>query len=239
MQKENIIQRKTFSTELAYLLGIIMLAFGTALLSRADFGMSMVVAPAYILYLHFSQIWSFVTFGMMEYTIQALLLILLSIILKKFRIPYLFSFITAVLYGFTLDGFVLLTSALPVTVVWLRLLYFFCGFAACTLGVAFMFHTYLSPEAYELFVKELAREKHLNISKVKTIFDACFLIIAITLSFLFFGWLHFRGVNIGTVFCTLFNGLFIGIWGKWLERRFCFRDYLSLKRYFPQSTEPQ
>ena len=38
-------------TELAYVLGLVILAFGTALMERANFGMSMVVAPAYLLHL--------------------------------------------------------------------------------------------------------------------------------------------------------------------------------------------
>ena len=39
-----------FYTELAYVLGILALALGTALMERADFGVSMVVAPAYLLH---------------------------------------------------------------------------------------------------------------------------------------------------------------------------------------------
>lgn len=43
--------KKSFYTELAYGVGLITLALGTALMERADFGMSMVVAPAYLVYL--------------------------------------------------------------------------------------------------------------------------------------------------------------------------------------------
>ena len=43
--------KRTFYTEGAYVIGIISLAFGTALMEKADFGMSMVVAPAYLIYL--------------------------------------------------------------------------------------------------------------------------------------------------------------------------------------------
>ena len=56
--------RKTFSTELAYLIGIIVLAFGSAFMEKADFGMSMVVAPAYLLHLKISEFLPFYTFGM-------------------------------------------------------------------------------------------------------------------------------------------------------------------------------
>ena len=90
-------QKKPFYTELAYVLGILAIALGTAFMERADFGMSMVVAPAYVLYRKFSTVWSFVTFGMMEYTLQALVLLLMGAVLRRFRLSYLFSFCTAVL----------------------------------------------------------------------------------------------------------------------------------------------
>jgi hypothetical protein len=47
--------KKGFYTELAYILGIVVLALGTAMMERANMGMSMVVAPAYLLHLKISQ----------------------------------------------------------------------------------------------------------------------------------------------------------------------------------------
>ena len=43
--------KRVFYCEVAYVLGLVVLAVGTALMEKADFGMSMVVAPAYLLYL--------------------------------------------------------------------------------------------------------------------------------------------------------------------------------------------
>ena len=56
--------KKPFSAELAYILGIAAIAFATALMERADFGMSMVVAPAYILHVWISRYAPWYTFGM-------------------------------------------------------------------------------------------------------------------------------------------------------------------------------
>ena len=39
--------KKRFSSELAYVLGIIFVAMGVVFMEKADFGVSMVVAPAY------------------------------------------------------------------------------------------------------------------------------------------------------------------------------------------------
>lgn len=84
--------KKTLHSETAYLLGILALTFGTALMEKADFGVSMVVAPAYLVYLKVSEILPAFTFGMAEYSLQALLIIVLSLIMKGFRKKYLFSF---------------------------------------------------------------------------------------------------------------------------------------------------
>ena len=60
-------------TETAYALGIALVALGVAFMEKADFGVSMVVAPAYLVYLKLSQVWDFFTFGMAEYLLQAVL----------------------------------------------------------------------------------------------------------------------------------------------------------------------
>ena len=56
--------KKIFPSELAYLVGIVVLAFGSAFMEKADFGMSMVVAPAYLIHLKVSQYLPFYSFGM-------------------------------------------------------------------------------------------------------------------------------------------------------------------------------
>jgi len=103
-------KKKTMYTEMAYVLGIVILALGTALMEKADFGMSMVVAPAYLLHLKISQTLPFFSFGMAEYTLQAVVIVLLALVMRRFRLSYLFSFCTAVIYGFVLDGVMLLAA---------------------------------------------------------------------------------------------------------------------------------
>jgi hypothetical protein len=60
---EGNMKKATFYTELAYLFGIAALALGTAFMEKANMGISMVVAPAYLVYLKLSKVWTFVTFG--------------------------------------------------------------------------------------------------------------------------------------------------------------------------------
>ena len=89
-----------FMSELAYVLAIPLLALGVTLMEKADFGVSMVVAPAYILHLKLVTLHPFFTFGALEYMVQGALLLVLCLVLGRFRPAYLFSFVTAVIYGF-------------------------------------------------------------------------------------------------------------------------------------------
>ena len=129
--------KKTFYTELA----------GTALMERADLGMSMVVAPAYLVYLKISQYVPRFTFGMAEYCFQALLIIVLSVVLRKFKRKYLFSFATAVIYGNLLDLLIWVVGIIPEAGYVQRILFYILGLGVCALGVSFLFHTYITPEA--------------------------------------------------------------------------------------------
>ncbi len=225
-------KKRTFYTEAAYLLGILALALGTALMEKADFGVSMVVAPAYLLYLKLSQTLPFVTFGMAEYALQAVLLLLLSAVLRRFRVAYLFSFVTAVLYGFMLDGCMALVAFVPADAIPLRLALFAAGMLACALGVSLLFHTYIAPEVYELAVKEISAKFSFHIVKVKTLYDCASCLAGILLSFAFFGLWHFEGVKLGTIFCAFVNGTIIGLCSRFFEHFFTFRDGMGLKRFF-------
>ena len=225
-------KKPAFYTELSYFLGIIILASGTAFMERADLGMSMVVAPAYILHLKLSETMPFYTFGMSEYVLQAVLLIFLSLVLRRFKRSYLFSFVTAVLYGFALDGALLLAAFLPCTGLALRILYYVIGTLMGAVSIALLFHTYFTPEAYELFVKEIADRTGKEISRVKTVYDIASLLVSVLLSFLFFGLWHFEGVKIGTLITALTNGFLIGKVGTWLDRTFDFKDALPFQKVF-------
>lgn len=223
---------KVFYTELAYVFGIVALALGAALMVKADFGVSMVVAPAYLVFLKLSQVWGFVTFGMAEYTFQAFLLIVMVLVLRQFKVSFLFSFVTAVIYGFVLDGSMVLVSLIAADAVAWRLIFFVAGMLMCSTGVALIFKTYIAPEVYELFVKKMSAKTHMSISRFKTIYDCVSCLIAIALSFAFFGWFHFEGVKWGTVVCALVNGRLIGFLGSRMDKRFVFSDRLPLRKYF-------
>lgn len=233
-------KKPVFYMEISYLCGLTALALGATLLVRADFGVSVVVAPAYLLHLKLSQIWSFVTFGVAEYIVQGVLLLLLMAVVRRFHWSYLFSFVTALLYGRILDLFLILTGGIAMDVLWLRLLFFLLGLLVGALGVSLILHTYVSPEVYELVLKELSGRFHWEVGKLKIAYDITSCTIAILMSFVFFGLFHFEGVKLGTVVSALLNGVLIWRLNNYFEEKFHFQAaFPQLKGYFVPPEFPQ
>lgn len=247
MNTQNKTKKFTFYTEIAYFVGLFFLAFGTALTVYGGFGISMVVAPAYILHLFVSQFLPFFSFGMAEYTLQALILIVLSIVLRKAKWSYLLSFGAALLYGLALDLSSRLTVFFP-QILPLRIGVYLIGITVICASIALLFSAYLPPEAYEMFVKEFSAKFKKPIPKVKLIYDCASLLIAIILCIVLF--FPFKadsfmgvinnfmacGIGIGTVVCAFINGPIIGVFQKLYSKIFTFKDGLKLRKYFEDSS---
>lgn len=212
--------------EIAYVLGLVILALGVTLMEKANLGMSMVVAPAYIISLKVS----FLTFGMAEYTLQAVLLVFVCLLLRQFKLFYCFSFVTAVIYGVILDKWIWLLRDMAAYTLSARIILYLIGMLLCSIGISMLFHTYFAPEVYELFVKEVSKKYHRNINKFKIIYDCTSCAVAVVMSFLFFN--HLRGVGIGTVICSFVNGVLIGQCSKFFERYIDFSPKFPFVKYF-------
>ncbi len=225
--------KRKFYSEMSYVFGLIILALGTAFMEKADFGLSMIVAPAYILHLKISQtLVDFFSFGMAEYCIQLLLIILTSVIMKRFRLYYLFSFATAVIYGIVLDLVMKPVALITADGFAVRSVMFVVGMLLCAFGVTLLLHTYFAPEAYELLVKEISEKRKKSITFVKTIYDMSSLVIGVVLSFCFFGFGHFEGVNVGTLINAILNGWLIGKMCAWFDKRIELKDMLKIRKLF-------
>lgn len=224
--------KNVFYTELSYVLGLVIMAFAAAFTEKANFGMSMVVAPAYILHLKVSQFLPWFTFGVAEYVFQGLLVLLTIVVMGRFKASYLFSFVTALIYGTLLDVAIQIIAGLPENTFAIRILWYVLGTVLCSFAVSLFFHTYLSPEAYELIVKELSAKFGCDINKVKTVYDCFSVVLGILLSFSFFGFGVFEGVKWGTMICALINGFLISRFTKLLEHFFVFKNRLKIEKYF-------
>ncbi len=228
-------KKLVFYTEVAYILGLLMLAFGTALMSKGDYGISMIVAPAYILFLKVSQFWAFFSFGLAEYLLQAVILILMMLILKKVKLVYLLTFLTTIIYGAVLNFAMDIIPNPNASNYILRGGYYIGGIILCTASLAFWFKSYFPPAAYEVFVKNISKRFNVKLFTFKTIFDCSCCIIAAVMSLLFFG--EFRGVGIGTVLCALIYGTLIGLFTKLFEYFWNFKDKFKFRSFFEEREE--
>ena len=224
-------KRIKFSRELSYFVGILLLALGAAMMSKGGYGMSMVVAPAYIIYQKLSIYSDLITFGLAEYIIQGILLIIMIIVVRRFKLTFIGAFITTFFYGLVLDLFMYLMSLFALDIVVLKIIFYIIGELLCAMGIAFIFQTYLIPEVYDLFVKEVSKKFNFNFSKTKIIYDISSLVVAIALSFILFGFGNFVGVGIGTIIIAFINGPLIGLFTKLYLKIFEFDDaFHKLKR---------
>lgn len=231
-------KKLTVPSELAYLVAIVMLAFSIALQAISDFGVSMIVAPAYVL----SRKIPFLTFGLAEYAVEGLLLIVFCICMRKVRAVWLTSLLTTVIHGAVLDGWRALVPFLNEDVtppgslpLWESILLFAAAIILTAFAIAIAFRVYLYPEVYDLFVKGLS--KHFGVHRIhfKIVYDLASLVVAVALSLILFGDLV--GIGVGTVVLAFINGTAIGLAGKILDCTVVFRPLLPRLAAYMETSE--
>ena len=222
-------KKMTMYSEVAYLFGILLLAIGNSLCVYGDWGMSMVVAPAYVLHLALVDVLPWFTFGVAEYAIQTLVIIALIILTGRVKARFFLSFCTTLIYGVFLDGIMLLTALLP-SFVWLRIVAYAVGCSLGSAGVAVLFATYFPPGLYEVLVQEIVARCHGKLGVVKTVYDLSSLAVAVVMSLLFFGGV--RGMGIGTVACAFLNGTLIHLFSKLWTRWVTIKDAFPWRPFF-------
>jgi uncharacterized membrane protein YczE len=219
------------SSELLWVLGTVFVALGVSICSKADLGVSMIAAPAFVLYEAIAPIWSGFSVGMTEYIIQGLMLILLCLVVRRFDWRYLLAFAVAVLYGYTLNFFLWLLGGVSFDEIWLRWVMLIVGDTVTALGVACFFRTYMPLQVYELFVAEVASRFRLNIHRVKLCFDMTLLALSVLLAVTLFGdvatfdwstigYTSFHSIGLGTILTTLINSPIIALMSKLIDRVF-------------------
>lgn len=137
-----------------FILGLCLCTLGIVLCTKADLGLSMIAAPAYILHVALHRSLAWYTQGTGEYIFQAAMLLLMCVVIRRFRAGYLLSFFTAVLTGLLIDLWLLLLGGGGAyEALALRIITFAVGSVIISLAVALFFRTNCPLQVYELFVK--------------------------------------------------------------------------------------
>ena len=216
--------------EAAWLCGVLCCAFGVALATKANFGLSMIAAPPYILHLFMEQFLPWFTQGTAEYIWQSLLLILLCFIVRRFKVKYLLTFGCALLFGFAVDGFLwVLGGGGAYETMTARVIAFILSELITAFAIACYFRTDMPLPVYELVVSEIAKTYAFPVNKVKQVNDIVMLVLSVALAL---GLNHsFRGIGVGTIVITLVNASLIALAGKLMDR------YIDFSPRFPKFIE--
>ncbi len=198
--------------EAAFVPGVILLSLATVLMSKAGFGLSMVVAPAYVL----ADWIKVIPTGTMCYLFQGALVIATALLMGRFKPGYLFTVVSAVCFGLSVDAFGAVFSIIRDPGMTQRILLFAIGIPINSLAISLLLHSYLPPQAPELFVKELAAKRGFAVYKTKYIYDLCSCAVSIIMSLIMLGQL--RHIGLGTVVYAFINAPLIGFFGKYLDR---------------------
>ncbi len=219
------------ASELLWLFGIMFVALGVSICSKANLGVSMVAAPAFVVQEAIAGFSPVLTVGVTEYIIQGLMLVILCIAVGRFNWRYLLAFAVAVGYGYVLDFFLWLLSGVELTAVWMRWVMLLVGDVVTAFGVACFFRTYMPLQVYELFVAELADRFQISIAKVKCVFDITLLVLSIVLAVVLLGdvatfdwstigYASFHSIGLGTIVTTIINSPLIALMGKLVDHLF-------------------
>lgn len=212
--------------ELYWLLGMLFISLGVAICKKADLGVSMIAAPAFIIHEAIKGVApAFFSVGVVEYLVQAFFAILLCIVVFRIKLSYALTIVVGVLYGYVLDMWLLIIGTEPFEAVWLRYVMLIVGDICTATGVACFFRTYLPIQSYDIFVKDVSVRYKLNINIVKLFYDLSLLCISVILAFSLFGdvktfnWSQiyktsFHSLGLGTLITTIINSPLITFIGK-------------------------
>jgi uncharacterized membrane protein YczE len=219
------------SSELNWILGLLFVALGTAICEKANLGISMIAAPAFIIHEAISKVTGVLAVGHIEYMVQFVILLLTCAICKKFDWRYIFSFLTAVIYGLLLNMWMAIFGKVVFDQLWMRWIMFFVGNTSVCIGVALFFRTYMPHEAYELIVTEITKTYKFKPTNVKWIYDISSLVVSLILALSLFGdvktfeWgkiyeQSFHFIGLGTIIAAFISAPIINLFGKLFEKIF-------------------
>ena len=219
------------SSELLWLFGIVFVALGVAICGKADLGVSMIAAPAFVVSEALFNLWSGFSVGVTEYILQGILLAIMCFIVGRLNWRYLLAFAVAVIYGYTLNFFIWIFGGVSFDSIALRWVMLIVGDVVTGFGVACFFRTYMPLQVYELFVAEFASRFKLKLTKVKLFFDLSLLGVSIILALTLFGdvttfdwttigYASFHSIGLGTLVTTAINSPIIALMGKLIDKIF-------------------
>lgn len=208
--------------EISWIIGNILCAVGNCLSAKSKLGVAAIVGPAFVLSDKLEPLSSIFSVGICEYMIQGLLLVICCLIIGKFKPKFICTVCNILFYGACFDIVDALLAGIVPTSLGGQIAVAAIGTVITGLAVALMLRTYIPPSSYEIFVKEVALSKNIDMSKMKLIFDGTILIIAIIMMLTLLGEWRWDLIGPLTLVSAVLNSVIIGLFGKLLDKIFDF-----------------
>lgn len=186
-----------------FVLGVIINSFGIACITKAGLGTSQISSLPYVLSLEFP-----VSFGTTTFCVNMLWIVLQMILLRgQFKPSQFLQVVVNVLFSVLIDVCMALLWFLQPTALWERILCVVVGCAILALGNVIEVAPNVVMVPGEGIVRALSIVTGKRFGTVKVVFDITLIVIAVIMSFIFFGRLE--GVGIGTIISALLVGTII------------------------------
>lgn len=213
------------NSELTLLFALTLIAFSIAFIIKADFGMTVVQSPVYVLSLAVPAL----SMGTWNYIVQGILTLIMIALVGRFKISYILSFVAAVIYGLILDGVNILLRGLTASGLGDRILFYAIGYVLLCLAVAIFFTCKAPLMPYDIFIREVAPARKMSIPKFKWIFDLSCVAAALVLSLSITG--KIRGVGLGTVFFAFTVSPIVSLIMKFINKYFDIKPLFKDKEF--------
>lgn len=192
-----------------FFISIVLIGLGIAFTKHAELGVSTVSSVANVISIKFT----FLSFG--TWTIFSnLLFVALQIVLlrRNFKPFQLLQIVLAFLMGVFTDFGLLIATLFQNEAYWQKLALLIVGNFILALGIVCSVKANVLMNSPEAFVKTVAEIAGKGFANVKLCFDSIWVLMAILLSFVFFGELN--GVREGTVISAFTVGFFVKLIGR-------------------------
>ena len=207
-----------------FVLGVAINSFGVAFITKSALGTSQISSVPYVLSLQFPHL----SFGVCTFIFNMLFILGQVILLKRaFRPIQFLQIVVNVLFSGLIDVSMAALGFFQPETLPVRLISLVVGCIILAGGISIE----VAPDALvvpgEGIVRAISEVSGKRFGTIKVYFDVMLIVIAVVLSFIFFGKLN--GIGVGTVVSALTVGKFVNI----IDRHFPLLDYIRALKEVP------
>ncbi len=193
-----------------FIAGVIINSFGIALITKANMGTSPITSVAYVLSLKFP-----LTLGQFSFLMNLVFILLQIILLRRnFKPLQLLQLVVNIIFSYCIDLSMSLLSVFHFDNLISQIIALLLGCIVLGLGISIEVAPDVLMVPGEGLVRAISTVANKRFGTVKVVFDTTLVIIAVIMSFIFWGRLN--GLGLGTIVSALFVGHVV----NFINRRF-------------------